>query len=68
MAENNHSFDLSSLKLIIRVDNFYELNSFESLGISTKTTTFQWMKMMAQLEIPFLQNLILLQIKSFTIG
>lgn len=34
MLDNDHNFDLSSLKLIQRVDNFYELNATESFYIN----------------------------------
>lgn len=34
MTENGHSFDLTSLNLIHRVDKFYELNAYESFYIN----------------------------------
>lgn len=34
MTENGHCFDISSLKLVKRVDEFYKLNAFESFYIN----------------------------------
>lgn len=37
MIDNDHRFSISNLKLIQRVDKFYQLNAYESYHISKRT-------------------------------